>query len=298
MIKRVLWRVALVVVALVVLVFGGTWLQQQWRHAEATPEALAASVTDDEVLVEDGRFLTLRPRHVVERMGVVVYPGAYVDIRGYLPTLRPVAAAGYRVVIVPMPFELAVFGIARVLEVQAANPDLKRWALIGHSVGGAMGPLFASRHPGALAGVIIWDSYPPSMAQFARYPKPVWHIHRARPDGSPPPAFAAQRGEFPSNSVWVPIRGGTHMQFGSFTAGGYQEDWVAGISRVDQQAQVARATVQALAAMQRATRGTRAALRRRLTGRTIRATRLSRPTQPEVDRHTKWGESSCRMFAD
>jgi pimeloyl-ACP methyl ester carboxylesterase len=248
-IRRILRRGAVTVVALVLLSLGGTWAQQQWRHADALPEALAASVSDDDVLVEDGRFMTLRPRRAPERMGVVVYPGAYVDIRGYVPTLKPVAAAGYRVVIVPMPFELAVFGIDRALDVQAANPDVTRWVLVGHSVGGAMGPLFASRHPEALAGVIIWDSYPPSMAKFAAYPKPVWHIHRARPDGSPPPAFAAERGEFPAGSVWVPIRGGIHMQFGSFAAGGYQEDWAAGITREAQQAEVARATLRALEAM-------------------------------------------------
>ncbi len=243
------WRVTLAVVALCALAFGGTWLQQQWRHADAAPEALAASITDDEVSVEYGRFLTLRPRRLPERMGVIVYPGAYVDIRGYVPTLRPIAAAGYRVVIVPMPFELAVLGIDRALDVQTANPDLQRWALIGHSVGGAMGPLFASRHPQALEGVIIWDSYPPSIADFAHYPKAVWHIHRARADGSPPPAFAAQRGLFPPGSHWVPIRGGIHMQFGSFAAGGYQEDWPPGITRAAQQALVARATLEALGSM-------------------------------------------------
>jgi hypothetical protein len=88
------------------------------------------------------------------------------------------------------------------------------------------------------------------MAKFAAYPKPVWHIHRARPDGSPPPAFVAERGEFPPGSVWVPIRGGIHMQFGSFAEGGYREDWAAGITRAAQQAQVARETVRALEAMQ------------------------------------------------
>ena len=99
--KRILWRTTLVVVALGVLSILGTWMQQQWRHADAAPEAIAAAVTDAEVSIESGRFLTLRPRRVPERMGVVVYPGAYVDIRGYVPTLRPIAAAGYRVVIVP-----------------------------------------------------------------------------------------------------------------------------------------------------------------------------------------------------
>lgn len=249
MLARIARRCAYALLAIVALSLGGTWIQQQWRHADATPAALAAARSDADVLIEDGRFLTLRPRRAAERMGVILYPGAYVDPRGYVPTLRPIAAAGYRVVIVPMPFELAVFGIDRALDVQAANPDLKHWALIGHSVGGAMGPLFASRHPGALDGVIIWDSYPPSMANFAQYPKPVWHIHRARPDGSPPAAFTAQRAQFPADSHWVPIRGGVHMQFGSFAEGGYQEDWAPGLTRAEQHVAVVRATLAALAAM-------------------------------------------------
>lgn len=254
MLRRILRRVALALLALVAVSLGGTWLQQWWRHADATAEALAATVSDDGVLVEEGKFLTLRPRRVAERMGVIVYPGAYVDIRGYVPTLRPIAAAGYRVVIVPMPFELAVFGIDRALDVQAKNPDVKHWALIGHSVGGAMGPLFATRHPDALDGVIVWDSYPPSMANFADYPKPVWHIHRARSDGSPPASFTAQRRQFPPDSRWVPIHGGIHMQFGSFVAGRYQEDWPPTISRDAQHAAVVRATLAALAAMHDAAR--------------------------------------------
>lgn len=253
MFAKFLRRAAVVVVALLVLTLAGTWAQQRWRHADATPEALAATTSDAEVVVEDGRFLTLRPATIAERAGVILYPGAYVDVRGYVPTLRPIAAAGYRVVIVPMPFELAVYGIDRALDVQAANPDLKHWVLVGHSVGGAMGPVFAGRHPDTLDGVIIWDSYPPTTSGFVHLPKPVWHIHRARADGSPPPTFTAHRDAFPADSHWVPIRGGIHMQFGSFAAGGYQEDWPATITPLEQRAQVVRATLDALAAMVPAT---------------------------------------------
>ena len=119
---------------------------------------------------------------------------------------------------------------------------------IGHSIGGAMAPVFANRHPDALDGVILWDAYP-ATAGFANYPKPVWHIHRAHADGTPPPAFEAQRGKFPSSSHWVAIPGGIHMYFGSFTAGGYQEDWAPTITRAAQQAQVTRATIEALEKM-------------------------------------------------
>jgi hypothetical protein len=248
--RTALRRTLLALVALTVLSVAATWLQQQLRHADASPEALALARPDTTVAVEPDRFLTLRPRQRTERLGVIFYPGAYVDVRGYLPTLRPVAAAGYRVVIVPMPFELAIFGIDRALDVQRANPDIDGWAIIGHSVGGAMAAMFASRHRDALAGVIIWDSYPPFVAHLRDYPRPVWLIHRARPDGAPPESFARQRDLFPADSRWAPIPGGIHMNFGSFSGGGYVEDWPPSISQPEQHHQVISLTLQALAQMQ------------------------------------------------
>lgn len=247
---RMRWKwlrwIAIGSVALMVVSLLATWLQQQQRHADAAPDALAAMRSDSRVTVEYDRFLTLRPKQARERLGVVVYPGAYVDIRGYAPTLREIAAAGYRVVVVPMPFELAIFGINRAEAVIRANGDLQHWAIIGHSVGGAMAAMFASRHPTLVDGVIIWDSYPPSISSLAADPRPVWLIHRATLDGAAPAAFARQRHLFPATSRWEPIRGGIHMQFGSFSGGGYVEDWPAAISPAQQHRQVIDLTLEAL----------------------------------------------------
>jgi pimeloyl-ACP methyl ester carboxylesterase len=247
--SRLLRRSALALGALVVLSLAATWAQQRSRHADAAPAALALAHSDDEVVVEQDRFLTLQPKQRAQTLGVIFYPGAYVDVRGYLPTLRPVAAAGYRVVIVPMPFELAIFGIDRALDVQRAHPDIAGWAIIGHSVGGAMAAMFASQHPQALTGVIIWDSYPPSIAHLRDYAHPVWLIHRATPAGAPPESFARQRDLFPADSRWAPIRGGVHMNFGSFSGGGYVEDWPPGITQAAQHREVVTLTLHALAQM-------------------------------------------------
>ena len=251
MILKVLRRIGIGLLVLLVVSFVGLWLFGLKRHADAAPEALAAAASDADVSYEAGRYLVLRPRRVAERMGVIVYPGAYVDPRGYLPTLRPIAAAGYRVVIVQMPMEAAYLGINKALEVQAANSDVKRWVLIGHSLGGAMAAYFAGRHAEALDGLVIWDSFP--AGDLSRYAKPVWHIHRATPDGAPPEAFERRRALFPANSRWVPIRGGVHLYFGSFVGGGYKEDWAPSISRDEEHRQVVAATLQALGAMEHST---------------------------------------------
>jgi pimeloyl-ACP methyl ester carboxylesterase len=237
------------VLALVVIALGAIWWQQSARYADASPASLAAATSDSDVSVEHGRYLTFRPLHVKERLGVIVYPGAYVDIRGYAPTLKLIAAAGYRVVVVPMPFDLAILGINRAEDVQAANADVRNWVILGHSVGGAAAAAFANLHRDAVDGVIIWDSYPPS--SLADFQKPVWHIHRAMLDGTPPEAFARQRDMFPRDSKWIPIPGGIHMNFGSFSGGGYQEDWAPGISQAAQHALVVAGTLQALADIER-----------------------------------------------
>ena len=246
---RILKWTALGLVALVLLSILGTWVHQQRRHADASPMALAAMRTDPRVRIDDGKFLVLRPTAGGERRGVILYPGAYVDIRGYVPTMTPLAAAGYRVVVVSMPFELAVFGIDRALDVIAGNPDITSWTIIGHSVGGAMAAVVADREPAAFDGVIIWDSYPPSFASLVDHPRPVWLIHRATPDGAPPPAFARQRHLFPRDSRWAAIPGGIHMQFGSFAPGGYQEDWAPTITETEQHRVVVRLTLEALEQM-------------------------------------------------
>jgi hypothetical protein len=244
------WTIVTVLAA-VLLSVGAMWQQRFARHADASPGALAAAASDDEVQVDNTRYLTLRPRHGHERLGVIMYPGAYTDIRGYAPTLKPVAAAGYRVIVVPMPFELAILGIDRASDVQAANADIRHWAIIGHSLGGAAAAVFADRHRGTLDGVITWDSYPPSFASLADFQGPVWHVHRARLDGTPPETFARQRSLFPRDSRWVPIPGGIHMSFGSFVAGGYQEDWAPEIDQEAQHKLVVAATLQALADIER-----------------------------------------------
>jgi len=233
---------------LVLVVGGGIALAafSRSRHAEPAAEALTALASDGEVTVTEGQWLEFRPAAGPPRLGVVFYPGASSDIRGYAPVLRRIAAAGYLVVDVPMPLEFAFLAPNSALEVQAAYPQVKHWAIIGHSLGGAMAGGFAHDHPDAVAGVVIWDSFPAPNQSLAAFPHPVWHIHRATPDGKPPASFVERRDLFPPDSTWVPIPGGIHMYFGAFEGGGYKEDWAPSITRAQQHDLAVAATLEAL----------------------------------------------------
>lgn len=249
--KKLLKYLVIPAVVLALAGYLGLAAWSQSRHASPTPEALAALASDATVAVEQGKYLTFAPAGAPPRLGVIVYPGANCDVRGYAPVLRRLAAAGYLMVDVPMPLEFAFLAPDRALEAMAAYPDIKRWAIIGHSLGGAMAASFTNRHPDRVAGLIVWDSYPPENRSVADFPKPVWHIHRATADGSPPASFEAHRASYPQSARWVPIRGGIHMYFGSFDGGGYVEDWQPTITRAEQHDQVVAATLEALQTMER-----------------------------------------------
>jgi len=247
--KRLLKILAAIVIVVPLLAFGWLSYSTQKRLASPAEDALAALVADESVRIESGDWLVMRPADAEPAAGLIVYPGANCDIRGYAPVLREVAAQGYLVVAVSMPFDFSIFAPNSANDVRDAFPEIRQWVIAGHSMGGAMAARYAFEHQDDLAGLILWDSYPPETNSLSDSRLPIVHIHRATMDRRPSAKFEAQRHLFPDSSVWVPIPGGNHMYFGSFDGGGYEEEWDAVIPRERQQAVVIAATLGALARM-------------------------------------------------
>jgi hypothetical protein len=205
------------------------------------PEALAALQSDNQVQVESGPWLTFRPTGSQPDTGLIFYPGGRVDYRSYAPLAHEIARQGYTVVIVPMPFNLAVFGAARASDVMAAYPEIQHWAIGGHSLGGAMAANYAYRHPGEVPGLALLAAYPASNNSLADRNLDVLSVYGTQ-DGAVDQLKAAQS-ILPSGTDWTPIEGGNHAGFGWY--GPQPGDGVASISREDQQAR----TVSAIAAL-------------------------------------------------
>ncbi|MEO5965586.1 MAG: alpha/beta hydrolase, partial [Candidatus Limnocylindrales bacterium] len=150
--------VSLALLAIVVLLVGGaTWYVQP---QPLLPEAAAslASTADVAFSEVDGR-LEWAPADGDYDVGLIVYPGGKVPAEAYGPLARAIAADGFLVVITPMPFNLAVFGIGKADEVIAAHPEVPVWAMAGHSLGGSMAAQYVSGNPGAIHGLAFWASY-------------------------------------------------------------------------------------------------------------------------------------------
>ena len=232
----------IVVLALAILVMGGcTVLVWASRASAPMPQALAALQSDDKVEVSINHWLAFSQHDVAPTTGLIIYPGAKVDARAYAPTARAIAEQGYLVVIVPMPLNLAFFGSNKAADVIKAYPDIQRWAIAGHSLGGILAANFAGSHTEQVPGAIFWASYPSNQNDLSAKPLKTLSIYGTRDGLVTADNIANSHRLLPPDATWVPIEGGNHAQFGWY--GPQDGDQPATISREQQTQQIVDATV-------------------------------------------------------
>lgn len=227
------WRWLLLALVLLVAGLGIVgWFAT--RPAEAMPQALVALQSDDRVAVATSRWLVFTPRAREPSVGFVFYPGGLVDARAYAPLARDIAAQGYLVVIVPMPLNLAFFNAERASEVMASFPNIARWTIGGHSLGGVAAAMFVKGHPNTIHGIAFWASYPAEA--MTEVSVRVLSIYGTRDSLSTPAKIENSRALLPADTTFVAIEGGNHAQFGWY--GLQSGDGIATISREEQQQQI------------------------------------------------------------
>jgi hypothetical protein len=244
-------RYAIVALLVVLLLAGGGLVAWAGAAAEPAPEALAALQSDGEVTVATSPWYVFSPAGAEPSAGLIFYPGGRVDPRAYAPAAREIAAAGYLVAIVPMPLNLAVIAPDRANEVIAAYPDIARWAVGGHSLGGAMAARYARAHAETVDGLVLWAAYPDGSDDLSSSKLTVASIYGSLDGLATPEKIAASRALLPPNATMVAIEGGNHAQFGRY--GAQAGDNEATIDSAEQQERVVRATI-ALLERTRATR--------------------------------------------
>lgn len=239
------WRVVLGLLAVLgsVVALGATaWL----RPFAATPEAIAiTSIGTDTVSVESSATtITLTPQQPGAEVGVIVQPGARVDPRAYVPLWSRVSAQGYLVVIVKQPLAIGFLAIGAPASIQDDHPDVGRWALSGHSLGGVAGSQFAAGNPDRADGVVFWASYPlDSLAD--RDDLVVASVSGSADGLATPDDIDASRADLPPDTTFTVVDGAVHAFFGDY--GEQPGDGTPTTSRAEAQDAIVSATLDALA---------------------------------------------------
>ncbi|ANS79250.1 Carboxymethylenebutenolidase-related protein [Serinicoccus hydrothermalis] len=238
---RVLGRVALALVT--VLVVGAlAWL----RPFPASPEATGLMSGDAGVDVTDsaGR-ITLTPTGAAPDDGLIFQPGARVDPRAYLPLLTEVAAQGHLVVVVKQPFDIGFTALGAPEGIIEDHPDVSRWSLGGHSLGGVVASAYAQDYPAEVDGLVLWASYP--LGDLSDRDDLAASTIFGSNDGLATPAdIEASRPDLPPGTEVVEIPGGVHAFFGDY--GEQPGDGTPGVTREAAQDQIVEASLALLAA--------------------------------------------------
>ena len=228
-----LWKKILIGGLIILAVFAGVFVLWGETPAQPMPEALAALQSDTDVKVSAGNWLVFTPAQAAPSAGFIFYPGGRVDYRAYAPMAHALAARGYLVVIPKMPLNLAVFGISKAVDIQAAYPEVQTWYIGGHSLGGSMAADYLFKHQEKFVGLILLASYPASSDDLKQYPGKVLSISGSLDGLATPEKIAASKSLLPPSSQFIVISGGNHAYFGWY--GPQSGDNLATITRDEQQ---------------------------------------------------------------
>lgn len=212
--------------------------------SDETVEVLPRCLTETCInrLVDTKRGIVFRPQqqHSPE-VGVVFYPGGKVDPRAYAPIANALASSGVLSIIVPMPENLSFLGADRFQNVVTEVPGVKKWYLIGHSLGAASAVSYAKANPQDIAGLVLWGAYIKPDNDLSKVDIPVTSVYGLRDGVSTPDEIEKGKPFLPVNTQYIPLPGANHAQFGTY---GFQDgDLAATITPRKQQQLTVSATL-------------------------------------------------------
>jgi len=223
----------------VVLVMIGFVLSFIWMLPPDEIALSAFSSTEQVQISDQPTLIVLTPRVEALTGGFIFYPGARVDPRAYLPLLKPLAEAGFLVVIPKMPLGFAVLDINRAAEIQGAYPQISCWAIGGHSLGGSMAAEYTVKFPEKMQGIVFVASYPATQTSLASLPILGLVITGSLDGLVAAEDIAAVKENFPQETEFVMLDGANHAQFGHY--GTQSGDNPASLSAADQQVKTTQA---------------------------------------------------------
>ncbi len=242
---------ALFVCALLVAALAAT------RPLPASSVAVGAMRSESDVRVSDRLTwfeMTSTSRAQDDRVvrpttGLVFVPGARVDPRAYAHVLRPLAEAGYLVVVLKEPLGLSVVDPGHPERAMEAHPEIAQWVVGGHSLGAVTAASFADATPAVggarVVGLVLWASYP--ARRLDRADLRVTSVSAERDGLSTPAKVDAAKGKLPPDTTYVVVPGAVHAWFGDY--GVQPGDGTPTGNRDQAQAQITEATRAVLAAV-------------------------------------------------
>lgn len=231
--RRVLRWVLWSLLALVVLVIGGTLIWSQVGVMAAEPEPLAQAEANPGLVIDDDapEGIVLTPADGASEEGFVFIPGAKVQPEAYIAILQDVVAEDHVTVVITRPWlNLAFFDLRGMDAFTSAAPNIDTWMVGGHSLGGVRGCQLAQDAD----ALVLFASY--CANDLSGSDLPVLSLAGSEDGLSTPEKVADARHLLPADATMVEIEGASHASFGDY--GPQPGDGTPTISDEDMRAEV------------------------------------------------------------
>ena len=168
---------------------------------------------------------------------LIFYPGGMVDHAAYAPLMEEIAGQGAPCLLVQMPLDLAVLDMNAAKNIREAYPDVQRWFIGGHSLGGAMAASYAAKHAKDFEGLVLLGAY--STADLSGTDMRVLSLYGSQDGVLNRKKYADCLANYPQRFSEIVIEGGNHAGFGDY--GAQKGDGIASIPPEEQSRLAAQA---------------------------------------------------------
>lgn len=213
------------------------WLGNSYRTRGVPAEFLRSS--PKVTVVDCAETLSFLPLVAHDNAAIVFICGSGVSARAYAPLTRPLAEAGHAVFIVKLPLRFAILeshkrtAVERARSVIASHPEIRRWVIAGHSLGGALACRLVLSDPKICNAMVLIGTTHPKEEDLSNLPIAVTKVIATNDGVATAVRTLAGKKLLPQSTRWIEIPGGNHSQFGHY---GHQLfDGKPGISREKQQ---------------------------------------------------------------
>lgn len=196
-------------------------------------ETAVAALADDRA-AQSGSTIAFIPDNA--ESGLIFYPGGKVEYTAYAPLMRALAEEGVLCVLTEMPLNLAVLDMNAADGIPQQYPQVQKWYIGGHSLGGSMAASHAAKNPGVYKGLVLLASY--STADLAASGMEVISVYGSEDGVLNMEKYAENKANLPADFEEYVIAGGCHAGFGSY--GPQDGDGVPAITGGEQLAETVR----------------------------------------------------------
>lgn len=202
------------VVLVLALSFVGVFIyaSDYYRANESFIDAFAEQYSVEKHSIEGGCAYGSTQSSV----GFIFYPGGKVEYTAYEPLMIKLSSIGVFCVLLEMPLNLAVLDINAADGVREKYPDIERWYIGGHSLGGAMAASYLSKHASDFEGLVLLGAY--STADLSSMELDVLCLHGTEDKVMDREKHDKYIVNLPNDFVEKEIEGGCHAFFGAYGA--------------------------------------------------------------------------------